>query len=70
MHGEMKNTHKIIIGVPECKRQPARPRHRCAGNNKIKFKTGRRVCSGYNWLGIGSSDEPMNMCINVSTEAT
>jgi hypothetical protein len=26
------------------------------------------VCSGYNWLRIGSSDEAVNMVINISTE--
>jgi hypothetical protein len=35
---EVRNTHKVLVGIPEGKRQFERPRHRCEGNIKMDLK--------------------------------
>jgi hypothetical protein len=38
MHGAMKNTHKILVGMPEGKRPLGRPQHRWEDSIKIYLR--------------------------------
>jgi hypothetical protein len=58
MHGEMRNTCKILVAKPEGKRPPGRPKR----NGKILLKWimrkyGGKVWNGYIWLRTGTNGE-------------
>jgi hypothetical protein len=36
--GEMRNAYNILVGKPEGKRSPGRPRHRWEDNIKVNLK--------------------------------
>jgi hypothetical protein len=56
--GEMKNTYRILFGIPEGKRQLRGPRHRTI-LRLILNKQGVREWSEFILFGIGTSDRPL-----------
>jgi hypothetical protein len=40
MHGEMRNSYKVLVGKPEGKRPLGRPRHRWERNIKMDLECG------------------------------
>jgi hypothetical protein len=57
MHGQMRNSFKILIGKPEGRRPQGRPRHRWIISKWILGKEGCRVLTGSIWLRIGIGGE-------------
>jgi hypothetical protein len=54
--GEKRNTYRILVGKPEGKRPPRRPRHRWVDNIKMDLREiGRVVWTELIWLRIGTS---------------
>jgi hypothetical protein len=54
--GEVRNAYKILVGKPERKRQLGRPWRRWEDNLRtIIRKIVWKMCTGWIWLGIGTS---------------
>jgi hypothetical protein len=53
--GEMRNAHTLLVGKPEGKRPPGRPRRRWVDN--IKMDLFGAVWTGLVWLRIATSGE-------------
>jgi hypothetical protein len=51
-NGERRNAYMILVGKPEGKRPPGRPRRRWVDNIKIDL---RDVWTGSIWIRIGTS---------------
>jgi hypothetical protein len=55
--GEMRNAHKILVGMSEAKKPLGGPRRRWEDNIKMDlWKTGLKVVNGFAWLSTGTAD--------------
>jgi hypothetical protein len=54
--GEMRNAHKILVEIPECKRAPGISTRNIEDNIKMYFdKQGVTIWNTFIWLRIGTS---------------
>jgi hypothetical protein len=55
--GEERKLYKVLVGMPEGKRPPGRPRHRWEDGIRMDLrKIGLGVCIGFDWLRTGTGD--------------
>jgi hypothetical protein len=55
--GEGRVVYKVLVGKPEGKRPPGRPKHRWEDNIKMHLQeVGCRGWTGSSWLRIGTGD--------------
>jgi hypothetical protein len=53
--GEGRNVYRVLVGNPEGKRPPGRPRRRWEDGIRMDLREiGSRVWSGFTWLRIGT----------------
>jgi hypothetical protein len=55
MHGEKRNTYRILVGKPEGKRPLGRPRNMLEDNIKMDLREIGVVWAGLIWLRIRTS---------------
>jgi hypothetical protein len=48
--GEGRGVYRVLVGKPECKRPPGRPRHRWEDNIKMDLR--KRGLDGTNWIRL------------------
>jgi hypothetical protein len=60
--GAKKNACRILVGKPEGKRSPGRPRHMCVNNMKVDLgETGWR---GVDWIGLAQDRDQWRAFVN------
>jgi hypothetical protein len=50
--GEKRNAYRILVGKPEGKRQPGRPRHMGENNTRIKMDFREIGWGGMDWIDL------------------
>jgi len=51
--GEKRGVYRVLVGKPEGKRPPGRPRRKWEDNIKMDLQE-VRIWTGSSWLGIGT----------------
>jgi len=60
--GERRGVYRVLVGKPEGKRPPGRPRHRWEDNIKMDLQeVGRGVWTGSSWLRIETGGGHLGM---------
>jgi hypothetical protein len=54
-YGEKRNAYRILLGKPEGKRPPGRPRYKWEDNIKIGLRWNGLIWTGFICLRIGTS---------------
>jgi hypothetical protein len=60
--GEMRGLYRVLVGKPEGKRPPGRPRHRCEYN--IKMKLQEVGCGGMDWIELAHDRDRWQAVVN------
>jgi hypothetical protein len=59
--GERKGVYKVLVGKPEGKRPPVRPRHRWEDNIKMDFQVG---CGGMDSIDLAQDSDSWRTLVN------
>jgi transposase len=59
---ETSNTYRILVGKPEGKRPPGRPRRRWVDN--IKMDLGETGCDGRDWIELAQDRDQWRALVN------
>ena len=60
--GERRGVYRVLVGKPEGKRPPGRPRRRWEDNIKVDLQeVGRGAWNGSSWLRIGTGGGHLGM---------
>jgi hypothetical protein len=59
--GERKGVYRVLVGKPEGKRRPVRPRHRWEDNIKMDFQEG---FGGMDWIYLAQDRDRWRALVN------
>jgi hypothetical protein len=63
MNGAKRNAYRILVGRPEEKRPPGRPRHRCVDN--IKMHRREIGWGGVDWIDMAQDRDHWRDLVNI-----
>jgi hypothetical protein len=61
-NGENRNAHRILVGKPEGKRPPGRPRYRWENNVKMDLR--ERRWGGMDWIDLAQDRDQWRVLVN------
>jgi hypothetical protein len=62
-NGEKRNAYRLLMGKPEGKRRPERPRRRWVDN--IKMDLGKVGCGDVDWIGLAKDRNRWRALVNL-----
>jgi len=60
--GEVRDVYRVLVGRPERKRPPGRPRHRWEDNNKMDLQ--EVGCGGMDWIELAQERNRWRAIVN------
>jgi hypothetical protein len=60
--GERRGVYRVLVGKPEEKRAPERPKHKWQDNIKMDFQV--VWCGGTNWMKLGQDRDRWRALVN------
>jgi hypothetical protein len=61
--GEKRGIYRILVGKPEGKRPPERPKHKWEDNNKIDLQ--EVGCGGMDWIELAQDRDRWQALVNI-----